>query len=104
MKKLFKIGFFLLVIIFFGLYLSYKNGYYEKRNEEKKILTDTMIEEYENDLKNGVDVTKKEYVITKPNYTNIYTQTFLQVSKKIEDGVNSIIKFFFRKVGNYVNE
>ena len=103
MKKAFKIFFVLLIILFLGLYFAYHNGYYEKLNMEKKILTDNMILEYEQDLKKGIDVTKKEYVVVKPSYANVYTQTFLKISKKIEDSFNATIKYFFRKINDTID-
>ncbi len=60
MKKTFKILFIIFIILFFILYFSYKNGYYVDKNKEKAILTEEMIKEYEEDLKNGVDLSKKD--------------------------------------------
>ena len=99
-----KIFLILLCISYVALYFSYQNGYYEIRNNERKILTDAMIKEYEEDLKNGVDVSNKEYTVIRENYANIYTQNLLKVSKKIEDGIDSFIKYFFRKVSDTINE
>ena len=87
-----------------GLFLAYQNGYIEKENFERKILTDEMIKEYENDLKNGVDVSSKEYVIVKPSYANIYTNNLLKVSKKIENSIDKVIKYFFKKVSEQIND
>ena len=98
---------FILIIIFLlymGLYFSYRNGYYEIRNNEKKILTEAMIKEYEEDLKNGVDVTNKEYKVLRPDYSNIYSQNLLRASKKIEKGLDSIIKYFFKEISDTINK
>ena len=104
MKKFFKVFLIIILISYIALYFSYKNGYYERRNLDKKVLTEEMIEEYEKDLKNGVDVTNKDYVIVTPNYANTYTQNFLKVSQKIENGIDHIIKYFFNKVSQSINE
>ena len=103
MKKVIKVFLAILILLYIGLYFTYQNGYIEKRNEERKILTDEMIKEYENDLANGIDVTSKEYVVVKPNYANVYTNSFLKVSKKIENGFDKVIKYIFNKVGNQIN-
>ncbi len=87
-----------------GLYFSYRNGYYEIRNNEKKILTEEMIKEYEQDLLNGVDVTNKEYTVIRPDYTNTYTQNLLRISRKIEKVFDKIIKCFFQKISSTINE
>ena len=55
-------------------------------------------------VKNGVDVTKKEYVVTKPTYSNVYSSSILKVSRKIEEGINQVIKYFFKKISDSINE
>ena len=104
MNKFIKVLIIVFVFSFIGLYFSYRNGYYEKRNYEKKILTDEMIEEYENDLLNGVDVTKKDYIPIEHDYTNIYTKSMLSISKTVEKSIDSIIKYLFSKISNTINE
>lgn len=104
MKRVLKVLLIIVILCFFGLYFSYKNGYYEKINEDKKILTEEMIKQYEEDLKNGVDTSKKQYVIISPKYDNSYTRFFLNLSKTIENGFDKTIKFFFRKISQYVDE
>lgn len=104
LKKILKIFFLLLILSFFALYFTYKNGYYEKLNEDKKILTEEMIKEYEEDLANGVDVSQKEYVVVTPKYDNSYTRFFLKLSKSIETGFDKTIKYFFKKISSYVDE
>ncbi len=104
MKKSFKIFLYITIILFFILYFSYKNGYYINQNTEKMILTEEKINEYENDLKNGVDVSKKDYLTIKDSYDNNLTRLSLKISKKIENGFDKIIKFVFTKIGNTINE
>ena len=104
MKKLIKILSILFIIIFFILFFSYKNGYYIDKNKEKALLTEEMIKEYEEDLKNGVDVSKKDYVVVSDTYDNNLTRISLSLSKRIEKGINRVIKYFFRKVGDSINE
>jgi len=104
MKKVAKILSAILIIIFFILYFSYKNGYYIDKNKEKVLLTEEKIREYEEDLKNGVDVSKKDYVVITENYDNDYTRLSLKLSKKIENGIDKIIKYLFSKISNTINE
>ena len=104
MGKGVKIFLILICISYIALYFSYRNGYYEIRNNERKLLTDEMIKEYEDDLKNGVDVTNKEYTVIREDYSNTYTQSLLKVSKKIENSLDKIIKYFFKKISTSINE
>ena len=102
--KYFKILMIMIIIMFLGLFFAYQNGYYEKFNNEKKVLTDKMIKEYEEDLKKGIDVTKKEYVNIKPTYSNKTTNSILKLSHKIEKGIDKIIKYFFSKLSDSIND
>lgn len=104
MKKTFKLGFIILIVIYMGLYFSYKNGYYVKKNEENMLLTEDKIREYENDLKNGIDISKKNYLDVKDTYDNKYTRFSLKISKKIESVFDHAMKFIFKKIGNTINE
>ena len=90
--------------MFLGLFFAYQNGLGERWNNERKILTEEMIKEYEEDLKKGVDVTKKEYVVVKPTYSSVYSSSILKISKKIEEGINNVIKYFFQKISDSINE
>lgn len=92
------------IIVYLMLYLSYKNGYSERKNEEKRILTELKIKEYEEDLANGVDVTNKEYVVVRPTYDNTYTRASLKLSASIEKIIDKSIKYLFRKLSRMVDE
>lgn len=104
MKNIVKGLILVLVVVYIFLYFSYRNGYYIKRNEETSILTEEKIQEYEEDLKNGVDVSSKNYIVTKNNYDNAYTRIMLKISQKVENGFDKVIKFIFRQISNTINE
>ena len=104
MNKVVKFGVIGLVLVFLLLFVSYENGYYDRLNSEKTLMTEEMIMKYEEDLANGVDVTKIDYAIKKNNYENVYTKASLKASSKIENVIDGIIKFFFKKVNEAVGE
>ena len=104
MKKVFKIILLIGILVFIFLYFSYKNGYYIKRNKDDSILTEEKIKEYENDLKNGVDVSKKNYITVHDNYDNTYSRFLLRTSKSIENGFDKVIKFIFKRISKTINE
>lgn len=104
MNNLFKAFLIIIIIFFLIVYFSYQNGYYIDKNKEKMILTEEMIKEYEEDLKNGVDVTNKDYVVISDSYDNKYTRASLLISKKIENGISGVIKYFFSKISDTINE
>lgn len=104
MKNVFKIIFLVGVLAFLFLYVSYKNGYYIKKKEENTILTEEKIKEYENDLKNGVDVSKKNYITVRNNYDSAYSRILLKLSRTVENGFDKTIKFVFRRISKTINE
>lgn len=104
MKSIFKIILIIIIVFYLILYFSYRNGYYIDKNKEKSLLTEEKIKEYEEDLKNGVDVNNKDYIIVEDNYDNKYTRVSLLISKKIENTFDNIIKYFFKKIGDTINE
>ncbi len=104
MKKIIKVIIVLLTIVYLFLYFSYRSGYFPKRNEELSLLTEEKIKEYEEDLKNGVDVSKKSYIVVRDNYDNSYTRFLLRVSSRIEKGFDSTIKFIFNKISHTIND
>ena len=103
MKKSFKIVLIILIIIYLCLFLSYKNGYYVKKNEENMLFTEEKIREYEEDLKNGVDVSKKDYLDVKESHDNKYTRFILKLSHTIENGFDKTIKYIFNKINGSIN-
>ena len=104
MKKIIKGMVILLIVVYIFLYFSYKNGYYIKKNEELNILTEEKIKEYEEDLKKGLDVSTKNYIVTKNSYDNSYSRFLLRISNKIEKSFDKTIKFIFKRISQTINE
>ena len=100
--KVFKIFILLIIIGFLGLFFAYSNGYYEKMQGDKMILTNQMIEEFEQDILNGEDIKLESYLKNDKDYSTNTSKASLKISNKIENIVDSGIKFIFRKLGNIV--
>ena len=99
-KKVFKGIILLLIVSFLGLYYAYSNGYYEKHVKEKIILTNEAIEEFEQDLKDGKDISLEDYEIKKEDYSTKTSKFSLNISSKATNLVDSAIKYIFKKLGN----
>ena len=99
-KKVFKGGILLLIILFLGLYYAYSNGYYEKKIKDKILLTNEKIEEFEQDLKDGKDITLEDYKVKETDYSTRTSKFSLNISSKAEHLVDSAIKYIFKKLGN----
>ena len=104
MKKVIKPLILIIIFLFLGLYFFYNESYAENKIRKEKELMEEMILKYEEDLKNGIDVSKEDYTIKKKDYSNTYTDASLKLSEKICDFVDGSIKFIFKKINDMVSE
>ena len=101
-KKIFKGLLAGLIVCFLGLFYAYSNGYYEKKQNDKVLLTNEMIEKFEQDIKDGRDVTIDSYLKEEPDYSTKTTKLSLKLSNKAENLIDGAIKFIFQKLGSVV--
>ena len=102
MKKILKYFPIILIIIFLGLYFSYQNGYYESIKRDKINLTNQSIEKFEQDVKDGNDITISDYLEEEKNYATKASNISLKVSHKLENIIDTSIKYIFRKISSVV--
>ena len=80
-------------------------GYNEYNQNKKNILTKQEIEEYESDIKKGIDITTKDYLNKdKVNYKNNISNVGLGLSYFIENALNDTMNAFFKMLNEAVNE
>lgn len=84
MKNLIKGVGIVVLILFFSLFFSRYNNYYEN----KKVLTDEAIERFERDLKDGKEIVASNYLEEEKNYNNKASKIGLKTSKAIEKTFN----------------
>lgn len=104
-RKICKFSFIILFLSFLIGYVIEKTGYYEYNLQNKTIMTNESIRKFEEDVKEGKDVTIDKYVVnTEKDYTSILTKTTnkvaLSVNKYLKKGIESI----FNVLGNFVSE
>ncbi len=102
LKKVSKVFLFLLILAFLALFFAYSNGYYERMQGEKVNLTNQMIEQFEKDIQAGLDVSLESYLQEEKDYSSKTSKTSLNISEKLENTVDSVIKFIFKKIGEMV--
>ena len=67
MKRIIKVLFIIILILFLSLYFSkYTNSFYEN----KKVLTDEAILQFEEDLKKGREIDSSNYLREEKDYNN----------------------------------
>jgi len=102
MKKIIKNIPLIILIMLLGLYFSYQNGYYDKYMRDKINLTNQNIEKFENDIKEGRDVTIEDYLKEEKSYTTKTGNISLKVSNKLENIINKGMRFIFKKISSVV--
>ena len=91
----------ILVFLFFVLYFMQASGYDEYTRNRGNMLSEEQIKEYEEDIKEGKDVTIKVYLNKdKVNYVNKVSKLGLDLSYLIETAFNNGMNPFF----NMLNE
>lgn len=96
--KLFWYPFLTLFVVFIALYIALESGYYETKISNKVSLTEEKIQEFENDVQNGVAIDVKDYLEDDyVDYSSKMSDTGAKVSKNIESfmtkGINKIFDF-----------
>lgn len=103
--KVIKYVFFSLFIAFIISYVIEKSGYYEYNLQNKVIMTNEAMAQFEKDLADGKDVTKEDYVVsTTKDYTSTLTRTTNKLSIKVNQFLKSGIEGVFKIVGTFVEE
>lgn len=92
----------IIIVLLLGLYFAYQNGYYEQITRDKIMLTNEQIEHFEQDIIDGKDVSLEKYIDNNKSYSTKIGNASLKVSNKIENTINKLIKFLFKKISKVV--
>lgn len=104
-NNIFKALFIVFIVSFLTLYISNSTGYFEYYHRQKIILTDEKIKQFEEDIKNGVNLDLESYLeSTKQNYNNKASKFGLFISNKIGKYAKSIIEKTFEILNDIFKE
>ena len=93
MSKTIKLLGIILVIMFLSVYFSrYNTNYYENRN----VLTEEAIVKFEQDIKEGKDISINTYLKEEKDYNNKASTIGLKLSQGIEIGFKKSLKLLFK--------
>lgn len=104
-KKIFKVIFTCFFLAFIVSYVIEMTGYYEYNLQNKTIMTNEAMAQFEKDLAEGKDVTKEDYIVsTEKDYTSSLTRTTNKVSVKVNKILKEGIESVFKIVSTFVEE
>ncbi len=87
----------LLFLIFIGLFIASKSGYYESPLNDKVVLTDKQIAKFEKDVINGEVVDLNSYLLEdRKDYANKFTKAGDKFTDLMESFFNDGLKGAFK--------
>ena len=107
MKKnnLLKAIIIIILIIYISSYYVSNSGYYEYHMQQKTVLTNQKIKEFEKDIKDNQNIDIKDYLATEElDYSNKLSNFIYNLS---EDGKNisrKVMKLIFKKLSYLVED
>lgn len=103
--KIFRFTLSILFAIFITLFISNEFGYFEYQKHEQITLTQEQIEKFEQDVKEGKNISLEDYVNnTNKNYQTNFSQMGLNLSNKIADTIKSGVEMFFSSIDKLVTQ
>lgn len=104
-KKTTKFIIIIIVLIFIGSYIISESGYYEYTMQQRTIITNEKIKEFEQDVKNSENIDLKEYLEKdEVDYSNKFTTLVYNISDNSNKIARKAIKYLFKKLGSLVED
>lgn len=104
-KKLIKLLVIITIVIFISSYMIAESGYYEYTMQQRTIITNEKIKEFEEDIKNNKNIDLKDYLNKEPNdYSNKITNLVYSISNNSNKLARKAIKYIFKKLGSLVED
>ena len=104
-KSLIKLIVLLIIIAFISSYLVASSGYYEYTIQQRTIITNEKIKEFESDIKNNQNIDMKEYFKEEDlDYSNKFTTLVYNISENSSKLTKKIIKKLFQKLDSMVDD
>ena len=93
------------LIIFIASYMISESGYYEYTMQQRSVITNEKIKEFEQDIKNNKEIDLIKYLSDDDiNYSNKITTFVYNISDNSNKIARKVIKSLFRKLGTLIEE
>ena len=105
MNNLIKLITVIILLIFISSYLVASTGYYEYTMQQKTIITNEKIKEFEEDIKNNQNIDLKDYLKEEEiDYSNKFTNLVYSISDTSNKLTRKAIKYIFKKLSTLVED
>ena len=99
---------FVMIVLFLAYVVSYyiaNSSYYEYELQERTVMTNEKIKEFEEDVKNNQNIDIKDYVVSKQvDYSNRISNLVYNFSNNANNIARKCIKFLFKKLSYLVED
>ena len=103
-NKWFRAILLILFLMFLGLYISANAGLIDYQAKYKNKMTEKEIKQFEEDLKNNVNIDIKDYIKTgNKEYSNNVSKTTYKISRTIGNIVKDTLNLIFNSVDKAIN-
>ena len=104
-KKLIKLIIIILVLVFISSYMISESGYYEYAMQQKTVITNDKIKEFEQDIKDNKNIDLIKYLDNEQiDYSNKITNIVYNISDNSNKLARKAIKYIFKKLGSLIEE
>ena len=104
-NKTLKFIIILVVLIYICSYYVSNSGYYEYHLQEKTVITNEKIKEFESDIQNNEAIDIKEYLVNEDkDYSNKVSNIIYNISVDSNKVARKIIKTIFKKLSYLVED
>lgn len=104
-KSIIKLIFLIIIIAFISSYLVALTGYYEYTMQQRTIITNEKIKEFEQDVKDNKNIDLKDYYSKEElDYSNKFTTLVYKISEGSNELARKTIKYIFRKLGSLIED
>lgn len=104
-KSIIKLLSILIIIAFISSYIIASSGYYEYTMQERTIITNEKIKEFEQDIKDNKEIDLKEYMSQEEiDYSNKFTTLVYNISDNSNKLAKKLIKALFKKLSYLVED
>lgn len=104
-KKITKLIIIVTLVIFISSYIISESGYYEYTMQQRTVITNEKIKEFEEDIKNNENIDLKEYLDKEQNdYSNKFTTLVYNISDNSNKLARKAIKYLFKKLSYLVED
>ena len=104
-KKTVNLVIIVIMIVFVASYVISESGYYEYTMQQRTVITNEKIKEFEQDIKDNKEMDLIEYLASEEiNYSNKITTLVYNISDNSNKLARKVIKTLFKKLGSLVEE